>query len=119
MTEHVNTCVERLNSQQDGGEEWTPHKVELAVWTHYIANELKPELLEEKPSSNLSSKSAPVAENGSAAAEETSDKAEEPKAEEAKEEGKEAAAAPAAENGASAGVADAAVESATPPVTAV
>jgi len=103
MTEHVNTCVERLNSQQDGGEEWTPHKVELAVWTHYIANELKPELLEEKPSSNPSSKSAPVAENGSAAAEETSDKAEEPKAEEAKEEDKEAAAAPAAENGASNG----------------
>ena len=56
------------------------------MWTHYIANELKPELLEEKPSSNPSSKSAPVAENGSAAAEETSDKAEERQAEEPKAE---------------------------------
>jgi len=63
MTEHVNTCVERLNSKE-GGDKWTPHRVELAVWTHYIATELKPELLEEKPSSNSSSKPAPAAENG-------------------------------------------------------
>ena len=37
------------------GGEWDPHKVELAVWTHYILNELKPELLIDMPGA-----SAPV-----------------------------------------------------------
>ena len=31
------------------GGEWTPHKVELAIWTHYIARDIKPELLEDMP----------------------------------------------------------------------
>jgi len=91
MTEHVNTCVERLNSKE-GGDKWTPHRVELAVWTHYIATELKPELLEEKPSSNSSSKPAPAAENGDggtdsaavAPKEAPAEKAEERKPEESK-----------------------------------
>merc|ERR1712080_156985 len=30
--------------------DWTPHKVEMAVWTHYVARDLKPELLEDMPS---------------------------------------------------------------------
>lgn len=29
---------------------WNPHNVELALWTHYVASELKPELLESIPS---------------------------------------------------------------------
>ena len=28
---------------------WTPHKVEMALWTHYLARELKPSLLENMP----------------------------------------------------------------------
>ncbi|XP_049531677.1 uncharacterized protein LOC125949036 [Anopheles darlingi] len=28
---------------------WSPHRVELALWTHYVANELQPELLEHIP----------------------------------------------------------------------
>ncbi|KFB35887.1 AGAP001695-PA-like protein [Anopheles sinensis] len=28
---------------------WTPHRVELALWTHYVASELQPELLENIP----------------------------------------------------------------------
>lgn len=29
---------------------WNPHNVELALWTHYVASELKPEMLETIPS---------------------------------------------------------------------
>ena len=29
---------------------WNPHNVELALWTHYVASELKPEMLESIPS---------------------------------------------------------------------
>ena len=39
-------CVDRLNEQ---GGSWTPHKVEMAVWTHYVARDLKPEILENLP----------------------------------------------------------------------
>jgi len=46
LVEKTKECVERLNSQ---GGNWTPHDVELAVWTHYIARDLKPELLEDMP----------------------------------------------------------------------
>jgi hypothetical protein len=28
---------------------WNPHSVELALWTHYVANEFKPELLSSVP----------------------------------------------------------------------
>lgn len=28
---------------------WSPHSVELALWTHYVASELKPELLSSVP----------------------------------------------------------------------
>lgn len=47
FVEHIKACVERLNQQ---GGSWTPHTVELAVWTHYVANDLKPELLADIPS---------------------------------------------------------------------
>lgn len=28
---------------------WNPHQVELALWTHYVASEMKPELLNTIP----------------------------------------------------------------------
>merc|ERR1712156_942162 len=45
--DYVKVCVDRLNSQ--GEEAWTPHKVELAVWTHFILRDLKPETLDNMP----------------------------------------------------------------------
>lgn len=33
------------------GKTWSPHRVELALWTHYVASELKPELLDGIPGS--------------------------------------------------------------------
>ena len=32
------------------GGDWTPHKIELAVWTHYVMNEYKAETLLDMPS---------------------------------------------------------------------
>lgn len=46
LVEKTKECVERLNSQ---GGTWTPHTVELAIWTHYIARDIKPELLDDMP----------------------------------------------------------------------
>jgi len=55
FVEHINACVARLNQQ---GGTWNPHKVELAVWTHYVANDLKPELLEDIPSAKATAAAA-------------------------------------------------------------
>lgn len=44
---HIQAAVERLNKNSDGFK-WSPHKVELAIWTHYIVSDLKPELLSSK-----------------------------------------------------------------------
>ena len=33
----------------DPNSNWTPHKVELTLWTHYLARELKPSILEGMP----------------------------------------------------------------------
>merc|ERR1712051_753243 len=57
--EYVKTCVERLNSQSPADPKYTPHIVELAVWTHYILYDLKPELLEDMPTSKV--EAAPAA----------------------------------------------------------
>jgi len=46
LVDQTKQCVERLNAQ---GGEWTPHKVEMAVWTYYILRDLKPEALENLP----------------------------------------------------------------------
>ena len=43
------------------GGTWSPHKVELAVWTHYIANDLKPELLSDLPSAAAAAAAAAAA----------------------------------------------------------
>lgn len=51
FVQHIQATVTRLNSQV-GGETpvWSPHRVELALWAHYVANDLSPELLEQMPS---------------------------------------------------------------------
>merc|ERR1712083_30262 len=59
--EYVKTCVERLNSQSPADPKYTPHIVELAVWTHYILYDLKPELLEDMPASKVEAAPAPAA----------------------------------------------------------
>lgn len=33
---------------------WSPHKVELALWTHYVASELQPDILEHIPANGKS-----------------------------------------------------------------
>jgi len=43
-------CVERLNAQ---GGSWNCHTVELAVWTHYVARDTKPEILADMPSKHV------------------------------------------------------------------
>lgn len=40
-----------LCSTASNGKTWSPHRVELALWTHYVASELKPELLDGIPNS--------------------------------------------------------------------
>lgn len=50
---HINSVAERLNkaateSKRPDAVVWSPHKVELALWTHYVVNEHKPELLSSK-----------------------------------------------------------------------
>ncbi|KAG4078698.1 hypothetical protein HA402_015288 [Bradysia odoriphaga] len=47
---HVNSAVTRLNMEKDNNNSsWSAHRVELAVWTHCVASELQPELLEGLP----------------------------------------------------------------------
>lgn len=82
--EHVKSCVARLNAQGKKvgeitrsflasssfilGGDWTPHKVELAIWTHYVACDLKPELLSDLPSAATDESS-----NSKAASQQNSD----------------------------------------------
>lgn len=50
FVQHIQTTVARLNTEA-GGEtpHWSPHRVELALWAHYVANDLSPEILDEMP----------------------------------------------------------------------
>ncbi|KAK5641209.1 hypothetical protein RI129_009756 [Pyrocoelia pectoralis] len=41
---HIKAVVDRLK-REDHKMSWSPHKVELAIWTHYVVTKLKPELL--------------------------------------------------------------------------
>ncbi|XP_030758679.1 uncharacterized protein LOC115884285 isoform X2 [Sitophilus oryzae] len=50
FAQHIGTVAERLNSDAERSNHstrWSPHKVELAIWTHYVVSELKPELLDD------------------------------------------------------------------------
>lgn len=47
---HIQAVADRLNkaaadSKRTDAVHWSPHKVELAIWTHFIVSDLKPELL--------------------------------------------------------------------------
>ncbi|KAK4337321.1 hypothetical protein RND71_043607 [Anisodus tanguticus] len=49
--EQTNLCVERLKAL-DPKENWTPHKVELALWTHYQIKQYNSNLLDDMPLAN-------------------------------------------------------------------
>ncbi|XP_046660217.1 uncharacterized protein LOC124354073 [Homalodisca vitripennis] len=49
---HIQNTAERLNKETSNGW-WSPHRVELALWTHYVASELKPELLDGMPNGSV------------------------------------------------------------------
>ena len=71
LVEKTKECVDRLNAQGKKpiinrqekenptllfpGGEWTPHKVEMAVWTYYVLREFKPEVLDDLPEANAAS----------------------------------------------------------------
>ncbi|KAK4874615.1 hypothetical protein RN001_013975 [Aquatica leii] len=43
---HIKAVVDRLKREDNKGSiSWSPHKVELAIWTHYVVSKLKPDLL--------------------------------------------------------------------------
>ncbi|XP_077254707.1 protein amun isoform X2 [Temnothorax americanus] len=65
FVQHIQNTVERLNKQTSNGKTWSPHRVELALWTHYVASELKPELLDGIPGSTENGNSH-AASNGEA-----------------------------------------------------
>lgn len=79
FVQHIQGTTDRLNeevhgptisSNADGSNDedssetpkiekkWSPHNVELALWTHYVARELKPELLDEMPAAVEGSKNS-------------------------------------------------------------
>ncbi|CAH0719408.1 unnamed protein product, partial [Brenthis ino] len=46
FVKHIRNVCDRLNKEQNGcGKKWSPHMVELTIWTHNILSELQPELL--------------------------------------------------------------------------
>ena len=46
MVAEITKCIARLNSQ---GGSWTPHKVDMALYSYYVLREHKPDLLKEMP----------------------------------------------------------------------
>lgn len=85
FVQHIQSTVERLNSQVNSNSTaagdsssgsshlWSPHRVELALWAHYVANDLSPELLSQMPSgrrggsgvNNTTQGASPAKVNGS------------------------------------------------------
>ncbi|XP_039754221.1 uncharacterized protein LOC120629359 isoform X2 [Pararge aegeria] len=46
FVKHIQNVCDRLNKEQNGcGKKWSPHMVELSLWTHNILSDLQPELL--------------------------------------------------------------------------
>ncbi|XP_072397241.1 uncharacterized protein Amun isoform X2 [Diabrotica undecimpunctata] len=76
---HIKSVAERLNkaaeeSQRSDAVRWSPHKVELALWTHYVVSEHKPELLSSSPLENGNAVPKPVVhQNGDSIDPATSD----------------------------------------------
>jgi hypothetical protein len=60
---HIESTRNRLNSEC-GSEEWSAHSVELAVWTHSVASDMKPELLQDLPLNNPLPASISTSDNG-------------------------------------------------------
>lgn len=79
FVQHIQATTDRLNeevhgpvknSNADGSNDedsseatkvdkkWSPHRVELSLWTHYVARELKPELLDDMPAATEGSKNS-------------------------------------------------------------
>ncbi|XP_055640853.1 probable serine/threonine-protein kinase mps1 [Toxorhynchites rutilus septentrionalis] len=79
FVQHIQATTDRLNeevhgpvssSNADGSNDedsndapkiekkWSPHNVELALWTHYVARELQPELLDDMPAAVEGSKNS-------------------------------------------------------------
>ena len=46
--QHIRTVVDRLNAEGQNSA-WNPHRVELALWAHYVARKLDPSLLDNIP----------------------------------------------------------------------
>ncbi|UYV75714.1 hypothetical protein LAZ67_13001075, partial [Cordylochernes scorpioides] len=61
--EQIKSCSERL-SAIDPDNDWNPHKVEMALWTHYLARELKPVLLDDLPAPSYPDNQGEGKENG-------------------------------------------------------
>ncbi|CAG9767414.1 unnamed protein product [Ceutorhynchus assimilis] len=47
FVQHIESVSQRLNADAGSSTRWSPHKVELAIWTHYVVSDLKPELLDD------------------------------------------------------------------------
>lgn len=67
--QHIRTVVDRLNAENQNSA-WSPHRVELALWSHYVTRKLEPSLLdgipglEDESKENGTAKSSDIA-NGS------------------------------------------------------
>lgn len=46
--QHIRTVVDRLNAENQNSA-WSPHRVELALWAHYVTRKLEPSLLDGIP----------------------------------------------------------------------
>ncbi|KAL3274411.1 hypothetical protein HHI36_015803 [Cryptolaemus montrouzieri] len=69
FVKHIKSKADRLNkiaseNKRPDAVEWTPHKIELALWTHSVVSELKPELLSCINLENGNSIPAPICQNG-------------------------------------------------------
>lgn len=80
FVQHIQATTDRLNEEvhgpvsssknaegsndEDSGDvpkvekKWSPHNVELALWTHYVARELQPDLLDDMPAATEGSKNS-------------------------------------------------------------
>ncbi|XP_063597781.1 uncharacterized protein LOC134774325 [Penaeus indicus] len=49
FVEQLKVAANRLNKEDNGSVTWNPHKVEMALWAHFVVGELKKELLDGMP----------------------------------------------------------------------
>ncbi|XP_076068753.1 protein amun isoform X2 [Oratosquilla oratoria] len=64
MVEQLKDAANRLNKEGSGS--WNPHKVEKALWAHFVLSELKKELLDDMPGNNstTATNASSTTENG-------------------------------------------------------